>query len=268
MPATARRTEHAGPAALAARLANARKQLNLSLRAAAVGIDGVSPSTLCRIEKGERTPLPGPTLRALGERLQIPADELAELAGGLAPEGVSQLMSSDTRRALHAGQLTPPAQTALRRVHLATIALAQGGGTLDDLSDALDLGFRPGDPVGFDSPEVYRTPRRATDGVVLRCWQAHGLAHVALAREAGIAPECWGTDLEHPLERDVTYLAGHLLLPTAKLRAALRELFSPTARTVTELSDLVAELTSKLVAPPAWIVARLVDEDLIGRAAA
>lgn len=267
MPATTTRTEHSGPTPVAARLHAARLEQGLTLRGLVGSVGGISAATLCRVEKGERE-LTGPLLLAVGERLGIPREELAELSGSLTGEGLEDLMSSDIALCLNAGRLLPEAVHALRGVHLGQLARRRGGVTLDELSYTLNLDFHGADSdFGFEpNPAYYRIPRDAPNAT-RNMWQAHGLAHAVLADAGGTVRSCSPDQLDTPQERDVTILARHLLLPTAMLRSAHRALRAPEPHDPRELQGIIAELTSTLVAPAGWIATRLAEEGLLGTAA-
>jgi len=270
MPATTPRTEHAGPTPLAVRLRSARLRSGLSLRAATDGIGGISPATLCRVERGERH-LSGSVLLALGERLEISRDELADLAGGITGDGLEELMASHIVLALRGGHLLPDAMAALRGVHLGLLAqltCKEYGATLDDLSYALKLDFRVTDEnPGFEPDTTfYRVPHGANGGPS-PMWQAHGLAHAVLAVKESAMRICTPEQMGSPREREVTILARHLLLPTAALRNAHRQLGAPEPREAGELAGLVEALAGTFSAPAGWIAARLAEEGLLGIAA-
>jgi transcriptional regulator with XRE-family HTH domain len=267
MPATSTRTEHAGPTPVAARLRAARRAQRLTLRAAVLGIEGISAATLCRVEKGERS-LSGPVLLALGERLAISRDELADLSGGLTGEGLEELFASDIALCLRGGRLLPEAVQALRAVHLSQLARRRGGDSLDELSYALNLDFRAsaGRP-GFEANTAYYRLPRGAPAETSQMWQAHGLAHAILS-DAGSSPRTCAPDQPtSPLEREATILARHLLLPTARLRSAHRSLGAPEPHDPRELLGLIAELAGVLKAPAGWIAVRLAEEGLLGIAA-
>lgn len=267
MPATIPRTEHPAPTPVAARLRAARLGLRLSLREAVDGVDGISAATLCRVENGERG-LSGPVLLALADRLAIAREELADLSGGLSNEGLADILGSDVALCLRAGRLLPDAIQALRGVHLRQLARRRAGVALDELSFTLDLDFRAGDhEPGFEADtSYYRIPRRDPPETS-RMWQAHGLAHAILAGANRTSRVCSPAQVTLPLERDVTILARHLLLPTAALRSAHRALRATEPHDPGELVSLVAELATRLQAPAGWIAARLSEEGLLGTAA-
>jgi transcriptional regulator with XRE-family HTH domain len=267
MPATRPRTEHAAPTPVGARLRAARLDLGLSMRGAVDGVDGISAATLCRVENGERS-LSGPVLLTLGDRLGIARDELADLSGGLTGEGLGDILGSDVALCLRAGRLVPDAIQALRAVHLSQLARRRAGAALDDLSFSLDLDFRgaEGEP-GFEADTAYYRIPLASPADTHRMWQAHGLAHAILADASGTPRACAAAQVTLPMERDVTILARHLLLPTAALRSAHRALRAPEPHDPRELVSLIAELAIRLEAPAGWIAARLTEEGLLGTAA-
>lgn len=237
------------------------------MREAVEGVDGISAATLCRVENGERS-LSGPVLLALGDRLGIGRDDLADLSGGLSGEGLDDILGSDVALCLRAGRLLPDAIQALRAVHLGQLARRRAGAALDELSYSLDLDFRAvdGDP-GFEADTAYYRIPRGSSVDTRRMWQAHGLAHAILADASGMPRACAAAQVTLPLERDVTILARHLLLPTAALRSAHRALHAPEPHDPDELLSLIAGLATRLEAPAGWIAARLAEEGLLGTAA-
>lgn len=257
-----------GVASLGATLRARREEIGLSLRAATDGVPGISASTLSRVETGERQLAHGPALIALAERLRMSREDVVDLAGGLSPEGASELLGADVRLALHGGRLVPAGREALRSVHLAALARQRGGASIETLAAELDMDFRAAlDPPGFDDdPDIFRIPRDEK-AVIQRMWKAHGVAHAVLAREAHARPDCNPGDTVSVREREATRLGRLLLVPSAALHGAHRKLGAPEPRNADELSSLVGALVEALRAPAGWVAVRLAEEGLLGVAA-
>jgi len=250
--------------ALATLLRERRLEKKLSLRQATIGVPGVSASTLCRVEAGERNLTYGPGLLALADRLELDRQEVLDLAGGLTVEGIDELLGADLRLAVRGGRLIDRGREALREAHLAALAARGGGASVELLANEIDLDFRPAlEEPGFDGPEVYRVPRDEGNAVQ-RMWKAHGVAHVWIAADAGGKRSCTPLDAATTSEREATYLGRRLLLPSAAVHAAHRELGVPEPRGADELSDMVRALVAELRAPAGWVVVRLVEEGLLG----
>ena len=250
--------------ALAALLRERRLEKKLSLRQATSGVPGISASTLCRVEAGERNLTFGPGLLALADRLELDRQEVLDLAGGLTVEGIDELLGADLRLAVRGGRLVHRGREALREAHLAALAARGGGASVELLANEMDLDFRPAlEEPGFDGPEVYRVPR-AEGKAVQRMWKAHGVAHAWIAADAGGERSCRPHDTATASEREATYLGRRLLLPTAVVHAAHRELGVPEPRDADELSDMVRALVAELHAPAGWVVVRLAEEGLVG----
>ena len=256
-----------GDMSLGAALKARRQALGLSLREVTKDLDGISATTLCRIESSQRHLSHGPALAALAGRLQMSNEDLVDLAGGMVAEGVAELLGSDVRLAIRGGRLVPAARRALRGVHVAGLAERAAGAAIDRVAEDLDLDFRPSnEPPGFDDELVYRIPREDTE-MVQRMWQAHGIAHVLLARDAQARPSCRSRDTQDKSEVEATALARRLLLPAAALHGAHRSLGAPEPHDAEELAGLVRSLAVELRAPAGWIVVRLAEEGLLGVAA-
>jgi transcriptional regulator with XRE-family HTH domain len=249
-------------------LHQAREAAGLTLRTAAAGLDGISASTLCRIEKGERKIPRGPVLFELGRRYSVPPEELVDLAGGLTDEGVQDFLGQDLRRSLRGGRLSADGRWALREVHLVELARSWHGASLDSIANDIDFDYRPtAEEPGFDEEYVvYRVPRKDADplGTLHMMWRAHGLAHVLIAKDAGRPRHCEPTAPTLPAEREANLVARVLLIPSARLEAAMRKFSLSEPHTAYELGELVSQLSSSLHAPPGWIAARLTDESLLG----
>jgi transcriptional regulator with XRE-family HTH domain len=263
-PALAPSASTANP--LAALLRHARKEKRLTLRAAAEDLPGISATTLCRVEKGERVLAAGPALLALADRLGLDRDEVLTAAGGLTAGGLQELASPQYRSSLAQGHLRPEALRALRRVHLAQLARASSGTTLEALADGLDLDVRPtSEPPGFDSAGCYRVPQAGSVDQ-RRGWLAHAAAHLILERAGDHALSCQ-PGVHSPAEEEATILARYLLLPPARLRDAHRALALPEPRTAADISEMCQSLATEFKAPVAWVAARLAEDGLLGAAA-
>ncbi|MFD4785173.1 hypothetical protein ACFWNH_29560 [Rhodococcus qingshengii] len=96
-------------------------------------------------------------------------------------------------------------------------------------------------------------------------WKAHGVAHVWIAAaDAGGKRTCTPHDTATASEGEATYLGRRLLLPSAAVHAAHRELGVPEPRGADELSDMVRAMVAELRAPAGWVVVRLAEEGLLG----
>jgi transcriptional regulator with XRE-family HTH domain len=255
-----RDTRALGPALRERRLAQ-----GLSLRSATAGITGISATTLCRVETGLRQLRYGPALLALAERLGLPHDEVIDLAGGITPAGLGDLLGADIRLSLRGGRLTQTGREALRAVHIRELAARTAGKPLLAVADECNLDFRPVDEVpGFDDEaDVYRVPRQQ-GSTVRNMWMAHSTAHVLLAREVHVRPSCDPMDTSATLEQEATQLARQLLVPTAALHGAHRELSGLEPHTADELANLVSGLAERFQAPAGWVAVRLAEERLLG----
>ncbi|WP_168435224.1 helix-turn-helix domain-containing protein [Nocardia cerradoensis] len=254
---------------LGAALRDARVRKGLSLRAAAAGT-GLSYTTLYRIESGERDTAPVDALLGVGDRLGIPRATIAALAGGLSREGAQDLAGARVRRAMRGGRLSPAAIAALRRVHVARLLdpfashLADAPVNLSRLSAAAGLVVREsdGDP-GFDVDGAYLLPRRKADPIqriALRGWLAHGIAHALLAQDAGERPSCKPRAHALEAEREATYLATLIIIPSSPLAATLR--LNPAGALVggDEVGATLDEIASDFDAPAPFAAARLVED--------
>lgn len=252
------------PAApLAALLRRARRERNLTLRAATEDIPGISATTLCRVERGERVLAAGPALLALADRLGLHRDEVLSAAGGLTTDGLRELADQRYRGSLARGHLRPEALRALRRIHLAQIALSHSGASLDSLANTFDVEMRPTtEPPGFDSPNCYRIPRPSSY-VETRAWLAHAVAHLLIDQAEQHGLYCI-PNADTPAEADATVLARYLLVPVARLRDEVRALALPPPRTALDLSEMCQFLATELRAPADWVAARLVEDGFVG----
>jgi transcriptional regulator with XRE-family HTH domain len=253
--------------ALGAALHERRTSLGLSLRDVAGDVVGISASTLCRVECGERQLSHVTVLIALAERLDMPKEELIDLAGGLLDEGVDELLGADLHLAVRGGRLVGPARAALRQVHLAELVRGTAGSSVESVAEDLGLDFRvtaAGDP-GFDDELVYRIPRDERPAMQMM-WRAHAAGHVMLARDAQTPPHCDFRAQQDQAEREATAIGQRLLVPSAALHGAHRRLGAPEPRDADELAGMVKGLAESLRAPVSWIVVRLADEGLVGAA--
>lgn len=248
---------------LAALLRGARRERHLTLRAATEDIPGISPTTLCRVERGERALAAGPALLALADRLGLHHDEVLNAAGGLSTIGLRELADERYRGTLTRGRLRPEALRALRRVHLAQLAFSHIGAGLDSLASTLDVELRPtAEAPGFDSPNCYRINRSSTPQEA-RAALAHAVAHRLIEQVEQQDLYC-DPNVNTPAEADATVLARYLLVPVARLRDAVRAFALPPPRTATDLSEMCQFLATELRAPVDWVAARLVEDGFVG----
>jgi transcriptional regulator with XRE-family HTH domain len=260
---------HAGEAvpeerSLGATLRAARLSKKMSLRAAAEGT-GISYSSLCRIESGERDRAALDALLRLATKLGIPHATVTRLAGGLSPEGVRELAGVRVHGALRGGRLSPDAVAALRRVHIAGLLeplaahLANAPVSLRKVALAARMTVieTSGEP-GFDVDDRYLVPQQHSppERVVQRAWVAHGVAHALLADDAGERRSCTPGARLIEREREATYLAMLILVPSAQLAASLR--FRPMGPLVTgeDVAAVVDEIVSDFDVPASFAAVR------------
>ena len=259
------------PVSLGATLRSARISRGLSLRAAASGT-GMSYSTLNRLENGERDSAPFDALLALSDKLDIPRATTARLAGSLAANSTREVAGTRAWRALRGGRLTPEATAALRRVHLADllheVAAETPGGApdLEQLETLVGMRFTEGagDPA-FSADGTYTVPGQTNpnERVIQRAWRAHGLAHLIIANENDERPNCHPRAPQLESEREATYLAGLILIPTAGLVANRR--LSPVGALLSgdEVGAILDEIMSDFDALATLAAARLAEESLM-----
>jgi transcriptional regulator with XRE-family HTH domain len=255
---------------LGATLRDAREDKDLSLRAAAAGT-GMSYSTLYRIESGERDSAPLDALLRLGTKLGIPHATVTRLAGGLTPEGVREFAGGRVRGALRGGRLGPDAAAALRRVHIAALAeplaahLAEAPVNPRDVARAvgLDVMEAVGDPRFVDGR--YSVPRQGNpiERVVQRAWIAHGIAHALLADDAGERRSCTPHAPMLDLEREATYLAMRILVPSAPLAATLRMGGVGPLITGEDIAAVLDEIATDFDVPASFAAARLAEDESV-----
>lgn len=256
---------------LGATLRDAREKKKLSLRAAAAGT-GISYSSLYRIESGERDSAPLDALLRLGTKLGIAHATVTRLAGGLSAEGVRELAGGRVRGALRGGRLSPGAVAALRRVHVAALAEPLAAHTAEAPVDARGVaraaGVRisegAGDP-GFDDAGAYVVPGRSNpiERVIQRAWIAHGVAHALLADDAGERRACTPHAPLLEREREATYLAMLILVPSAPLSASLRLRGAGPLVTAEDVAAALDEIASDFDVPANFAAARLAEESVL-----
>jgi transcriptional regulator with XRE-family HTH domain len=267
---------HAGETApaersLGATLRDARSSRKMSLRAAAEGT-GISYSSLCRIESGERDSAPLEALLRLGTKLGVPHATVIRLAGGLSPEGVRELTGGRVHGALRGGRLSPDAVVALRRVHIAALLEPMAGHIAGTpvglrkvmLAAGLTVTETAGEP-GFDVDGRYLVPQQHSplERVVQRAWVAHGVAHALLADDAGERRSCTARTQLLDREKEATYLAMLILMPSAQLAASLR--LRPLGPLVTgeDVAAVLDEIASDFDVPAGFAAARLAQDSVL-----
>ncbi|MET7899076.1 XRE family transcriptional regulator [Streptomyces mirabilis] len=258
---------------LGAALRKARMRVGLSLRDAADGT-GISYSTLSRVENGL---LPMPSLEAavaVARNVGLDEREALRLAGPLAPPGSAELADPGLKRALPGGRLSPAAVGALRQVHLRELAAEFSAGLgagrpVDMRSAAKQVGLvlvtSSRQEMGFAAEGVsYRIPAAAGGSYVAqRVWSAHGVAHKLIADDSGAVPGCRPHERGSAEEREATYVASRILVPSALLAAELRQGPLPVSDSLPAFIAALERVASRFRVPADWAAARLA-EDRIG----
>lgn len=265
------RPTRASSGSLGAILRDARRQSGLSLRDAADGT-GISYSSLHRIETGERPGAPLDALLRLATKLEIPHSVITRVTGEFSSDVLQELTAGHLRGAIRGGRLSPEATAALRRVHITGLLdpispyLSRRPIDLRRLANVLELGVleTAGSP-GFDAEGRYCVPRGLDpiQRVVQRAWLAHGLAHVILSQDAGEPPRCTAAAPLLEREREATYLAAQILLPSSLLTGALRLRPIGELATSDEMAAMLDEIVSDFDVLATFVAARLSEESLL-----
>ncbi|WP_010596872.1 MULTISPECIES: hypothetical protein [Rhodococcus] len=147
-----------------------------------------------------------------------------------------------------------------------TSLIAETPVALADLSAVIRLRVREatGDPH-FDDDGTYIIPTATNpnERVIQRAWHAHGIAHVILAKDAGERPICRPRAQALGAEREATYLAGLILIPSAALAANRR--LSPVGALFggDEVGAALDEIMSDFDALATFAAVRLAEEALL-----